>query len=90
MPDGDGHSLTFADGRPRVVAGEILVRSLKTERFALRSALQEVTTHDGPAPNPDLLRFLSCYAGCMVVPKTGFGASKGTSRQEDVSTEPMG
>jgi len=90
MPDGDGHSLTFADGRPRVVAGEILVRSLKTERFALRSALQEVTTHDGPAPNPDLLRFPSCYAGCMVVPKTGFGASKGTSRQEDVSTVPMG
>jgi CheY-like chemotaxis protein len=46
MPDGDRHSLTFADGRPRVdVAGEILVRAVKTERFALRSALQEVTTH---------------------------------------------
>ena len=46
VPDGDRHSLTFADGRPRVdVAGEILVRAVKTERFALRSALQEVTTH---------------------------------------------
>ena len=51
MPDGDGHSLTFADGRPGVdVAGEILVRSLKTERSALRSALQEITTHDGSVP----------------------------------------
>jgi hypothetical protein len=51
MPDGDGHSLTLAGRRPRVgVAGEILARSLKTARFALSSALQEVTTHDGPAP----------------------------------------
>jgi hypothetical protein len=49
VPDGDGHRFTRADGRPRVdVAGKILVRSLKTERSALRSALQEVTAHDGP------------------------------------------
>ena len=73
MPDGDGHSLTFADGRPRVdVAGEILARSLKTERFALRSALQEVTTHDGPAPvsrPPEISIRLRWQHGC---PETAF------------------
>jgi hypothetical protein len=72
VPDGDRHSLTFADGRPRVVAGEILVRALKTERFALRSALQEVTTHDGPAPvsrPPEISIRLRWEQGC---PETGF------------------
>jgi hypothetical protein len=30
-----------------------------------------------PPPNPDLLRFLSAYAGSMVVPKRGSGKSVG-------------
>ncbi len=79
VPDGDGHSLTCADGRPRVdVAGEILVGSLKSERSALRCALQEVTTHDGPVPEPrapEISFRLSWAHGC---PETAFGSSNRT------------